>query len=169
MWGLILSFLTRTGAKIAGTTVAKAAVSGFSRYKLYIVLAIIIGLGAVIGVQHLQKAHLHREITGLTQQIVDIKAESALKSSIIGSQHVTITHAAASLAECNAINNKLQADAASAVKILQIEVEQIRDKADIELRKVKEALQHETCAIVAVPDDVSSVLRAGVARAKGDS
>ena len=128
-----------------------------------------VGLLAFIGgmyvrIQYLEYDRDKLDVT-VAAQMLDI--ELARQANTVNT--VAIGELVSKLNKCRQENRILEQNSQQAVTDFQKTLKNIKKGVSDETQKVRQALQNETCAMVAVPSDVERVLRAGANSPSGDS
>ena len=118
------------------------------------ILAIVGGMYARIQYLEYERDKLDVVVAG---QLLDIQL--ARQANTVNT--VAITELVGKLNECREKNRVLEQNSQQAVTSFRKKVEEIQQKVDRETLRVRQALQNETCAMVAVPGDVVEALESG--------
>ena len=137
--------------------------------KNLVVLALVGGVVVVIGSMWLRIGHLKDDKAELRVELLDAQAMLQYAAEVNTSNKEAFDMVLDNLELCIATNKALEESSQQAAAKFAEDLKVIRGKVRDETLRVRKALQNETCAIVAVPDDVGRVLRNGAARASGDS
>ena len=124
---------------------------------------------ALIGTMYLRISYLTHDRDNLIGHLAVATANLELCRQVNTQNIVNVGILADKLNTC-IMRNVVAEDKAKQAAIDHIKsLQELNVLMDQEKKKMREALQNETCAMVAIPSDVERVLRDGAARANGIS
>jgi len=123
------------------------------------------GFAIVIGLMGLRISWLNHKIEKLEGSAIKARAELSIAKDINKLNFAETLELQERLKECSIANRKLEADGEKAVTKLNKELENAQEDTKEALDSIKQALEGEECADVAVPSDVERQLRKAASRA----
>lgn len=128
-----------------------------------------LGVLALVGAMYMRISWLGSEIEELEGIVEAQKVDMVVARQTNQVNTIAIHELVAKLDRCESENKILEENSQQAVANFQETLKKIRGQVQDETQRVRQALQNQTCAMVAVPSDVERVLRAGAAGQSGDS
>lgn len=128
-----------------------------------------LGVLALVGAMYMRISWLGSEIEELEGIVEAQKVDMVVARQTNQVNTIAIHELVAKLDRCESENKILEENSQQAVANFQETLKKIRGQVQDETQRVRQALQNQTCAMVAVPSDVERVLRAGAADQSGDS
>jgi len=133
--------------------------------KMYIIGGAFVALLLFAGIQHVQINRAIAVSETLRQEKAELVTLTALQADVVGTQKLAIERLAAMVNHCEEVKEKLRRDS----QLISAELDRTKRSLVARVVKdkqiVKESLKNETCTDIALPSDVSSVLRARAASA----